>query len=138
MQTSDVGEAFRPLVPPAVVTAAYGVSWLYLVGCASPPIPLNIRSNPVCCNSDVSYESYKAYRKGPTPEEAAHFSEPTRIGMIATKRAVFQSIASMYGLSPPVSSFDCLTRTIAFSQGIAGIYNSHRCEAGEEGVHERL
>jgi len=74
--TSDVGEAFRPVVPPALVSAAYGVSWLYLGG-------------------DVAYESYKAYRKGPSPIEAAHFSEPTRIGMVAVKRAVFQSIASM-------------------------------------------
>jgi len=74
--TSDVGEAFRPVVPPAVVTAAYGISWLYLAG-------------------DVGYESYKAHRKGPTPLEAAHFSEPTRVGMIAVKRAVFQSVASM-------------------------------------------
>lgn len=32
LQTSDVGEAFRPVVHPAVVTAAYGVSWLYLTG----------------------------------------------------------------------------------------------------------
>lgn len=31
-QTSDVGEAFRPIVPPALVTAAYGISWLYLGG----------------------------------------------------------------------------------------------------------
>lgn len=31
-QTSDIGEAFRPVVPPWVVTAAYGVSWLYLSG----------------------------------------------------------------------------------------------------------
>ncbi|KIP07723.1 hypothetical protein PHLGIDRAFT_105335 [Phlebiopsis gigantea 11061_1 CR5-6] len=74
--TSDVGEAFRPVVPPAVVTAAYGVSWLYLTG-------------------DVGYESYKAHRRGPSPLEAAHFSEPTRVGMVAVKRAVFQSIASM-------------------------------------------
>lgn len=74
--TSDVGEAFRPVVPPAVVTAAYGISWLYLAG-------------------DVGYESYKAHRQGPSPIEAAHFSEPTRIGMIAVKRAVFQSVASM-------------------------------------------
>ncbi|GBE79393.1 hypothetical protein SCP_0205910 [Sparassis crispa] len=74
--TSDVGEAFRPVVPPVVVSAAYGISWLYLAG-------------------DVSYESYKAHRKGPSPLEAAHFSEPTRIGMVAVKRAVFQSIASM-------------------------------------------
>ncbi|TFY53638.1 hypothetical protein EVJ58_g9342 [Rhodofomes roseus] len=74
--TSDIGEAFRPVVPPAVVTAAYGISWLYLTG-------------------DVGYEAYKAHRRGPSPLEAAHFSEPTRVGMVAVKRATFQSIASM-------------------------------------------
>ncbi|KAN0127013.1 Mitochondrial 18 KDa protein (MTP18) domain containing protein [Russula decolorans] len=74
--TSDVGEAFRPIVPPSVVTAAYGISWLYLVG-------------------DVSYESYKAHRRGPTLFEAAHFTEPTRVGLVAAKRAAFQSVASM-------------------------------------------
>ncbi|KAI0307368.1 mitochondrial 18 KDa protein-domain-containing protein [Multifurca ochricompacta] len=74
--TSDVGEAFRPLVPPSLVTAAYGVSWLYLAG-------------------DVSYESYKAHRRGPTPLQAAHLTEPTRIGLVAVKRATFQSVASM-------------------------------------------
>ncbi|KAI0723023.1 mitochondrial 18 KDa protein-domain-containing protein [Earliella scabrosa] len=74
--TSDVGEAFRPVVHPAVVTAAYGISWLYLA-------------------SDVGYETYKAHRRGPTPLEAAHFSEPTRLGMVAVKRSVFQSVASM-------------------------------------------
>ncbi|KAG6866525.1 hypothetical protein C0991_003069 [Blastosporella zonata] len=74
--TSDVGEAFRPVVPPWVVTAAYGVSWLYLAG-------------------DVGYESYKAHHRGPTPIEAANFSEPTRIGITAVQRAAFQSIASM-------------------------------------------
>ncbi|KAI6151809.1 mitochondrial 18 KDa protein-domain-containing protein [Pisolithus tinctorius] len=74
--TSDVGEAFRPLVPPAVVKAAYGISWLYL-------------------SADVSYEAYKAHRRGPSPSEVAHLSEPTRIGLVAVKRALFQSIASM-------------------------------------------
>ncbi|KAG8956572.1 hypothetical protein FRC04_000050 [Tulasnella sp. 424] len=74
--TSDIGEAFRPVVPPWLVTGGYAISWLYL-------------------GVDVSYESYKAYRQGPTPIEAANFSETTRIGMLATKRAVFQSIASM-------------------------------------------
>ncbi|RPD61840.1 hypothetical protein L227DRAFT_573721 [Lentinus tigrinus ALCF2SS1-6] len=74
--TSDVGEAFRPVVHPAIVTAAYGISWLYLAG-------------------DVGYETYKAHRRGPTPLEAANFSEPTRLSMIAVKRSVFQSIASM-------------------------------------------
>jgi len=74
--TSDIGEAFRPVVPPWIVTAAYGISWLYLTG-------------------DVGYESYKAHRRGPSALEAAHFSEPVRIGMVAVERATFQSIASM-------------------------------------------
>jgi mitochondrial fission process protein 1 len=34
LETSDVGEAFRPLVNPTFVTAAYGISWLYLTGYA--------------------------------------------------------------------------------------------------------
>ena len=46
-------------------------------------------------SSDVGYESYKAHRRGPTPFEAAHYTEPTRVGLIAVKRAVFQSVASM-------------------------------------------
>jgi len=74
--TSDVGEAFRPVVSPHLVTAAYGISWIYLIG-------------------DVSYESYKAHKLGPSPLEAANFSESTRVGMVAVKRGVFQSIASM-------------------------------------------
>ncbi|TEB35335.1 hypothetical protein FA13DRAFT_1811058 [Coprinellus micaceus] len=74
--TSDIGEAFRPVVPPWVVTAAYGVSWLYLSG-------------------DVAYETYKAHHRGPSPVEAANFSEPTRLTISAVQRAAFQSIASM-------------------------------------------
>ncbi|KAG8749971.1 hypothetical protein FRC14_000913 [Serendipita sp. 396] len=75
--TSDVGEAFRPVVHPRIITAAYGISWLYLAG-------------------DVGYESYKAYRRGPSALDVADgFSERTRIGMTAVQRAVFQSIASM-------------------------------------------
>lgn len=30
--TSDVGEAFRPVVPRWIVRSAYGVSWLYIAG----------------------------------------------------------------------------------------------------------
>ncbi|KAJ4472200.1 mitochondrial 18 KDa protein-domain-containing protein [Lentinula aciculospora] len=74
--TSDIGEAFRPVVPPWIVTAAYGISWLYLTG-------------------DVGYETYKAHRKEPTALEAANFSEPTRLAFTAVQRATFQSIASM-------------------------------------------
>ncbi|OJT10536.1 hypothetical protein TRAPUB_12974 [Trametes pubescens] len=44
---------------------------------------------------DVGYETYKAHRRGPSALEAATFSEPTRLSMVAVKRAVFQSVASM-------------------------------------------
>ncbi|WVQ84089.1 hypothetical protein IAT38_006234 [Cryptococcus sp. DSM 104549] len=74
--TSDVGEAFRPIVPPYVVTAAYGISWAYLLG-------------------DVSFTTYKSSQLGPTPLEAANMSEPTRLALVAVKRSVFQGVASM-------------------------------------------
>lgn len=74
--TSDVGEAFRPVVHPGIVTAAYGISWAYLLG-------------------DVSYETYKAHKKGPTPLESSIFSEPARLSLVAVERGTFQAIASM-------------------------------------------
>lgn len=30
--TSDVGEAFRPIVNPKIVSAAYAISWSYVIG----------------------------------------------------------------------------------------------------------
>jgi hypothetical protein len=60
---------------------SYGISWAYLAG-------------------DVAYETYKAYRKGPTPLDIEDgFSERTRLGVVATQRAVFQSLASMWVLN---------------------------------------
>lgn len=41
---------------------------------------------------------------GPSPVEAANFSESTRIGMLVVKRAVFQSVASMCVHVPPFFS----------------------------------
>ena len=61
--------------------------------------------------SDVGYEGYKAYSRGPSPIEAANFSESTRIGMLVVKRAVFQSIASMC-VHCPERQPDILTRTL--------------------------
>jgi len=61
--------------------------------------------------SDVGYEGYKAYSRGPSPIEAANFSESTRIGMLVVKRAVFQSIASMCVYCPERQP-DILTRTL--------------------------
>ncbi|KAG5980608.1 hypothetical protein E4U55_003833 [Claviceps digitariae] len=40
--TSDIGESFRPVAHPKLVRAAYGISWLYIIG-------------------DVSHEGYRAY-----------------------------------------------------------------------------
>jgi len=64
-------------VPPLLVTAAYGISWVYLIG-------------------DVSYETYKSHTKGPSPlERAAKLTEQTRLGLVAVERATFQAVASM-------------------------------------------
>ncbi|KAG0171317.1 hypothetical protein DFQ28_003851 [Apophysomyces sp. BC1034] len=65
--TSDYGEAFRPLVSPLVVKAAYGVSWAYL-------------------GLDVSYEAYKAIHAG---------KDNATVATIVAKRTIFQSLASM-------------------------------------------
>jgi fission process protein 1 len=88
-----------------LVTAAYGISWIYLAGFLQFIMEL---FRVIYWNGrDVSYEAYKAHRRGPTPLEAAHFSENARIGMVAVQRAAFQSIASMSVLLslPPSLSF---------------------------------
>jgi len=79
--TSDVGEAFRPVVSPKLVTAAYGVSWLYLGG-------------------DVAYEGYKGHlaytaKKNAGIPSMAMPSEMQEVGLAVAKRAIFQSTASM-------------------------------------------
>jgi fission process protein 1 len=65
--TSDVGEAFRPVAHPRLVTAAYAISWGYVV-------------------ADVSYEGYKEKKRG---------GDTMDITNVVAKRAVFQSLASM-------------------------------------------
>jgi mitochondrial fission process protein 1 len=66
--SSDVGEAFRPVVHKNVVRGAYAVSWLYVIG-------------------DVSYETYdKYYRLEFRGWDMFH---------ITSKRLVFQTFASM-------------------------------------------
>lgn len=68
--SSDVGEAFRPLTRPAVVTAAYGISWAYILG-------------------DVGYACYKA-AKTLNPDDPFYKED---IAWIGARRGVFQSIA---------------------------------------------
>ena len=63
--------------------------------------------------SDIGYEGYKAYQRGPSPIEAANFSEPTRIGFLVAKRAVFQSIASMCVRVPAAWDIQCRDKNVA-------------------------
>ncbi|KAM0324933.1 hypothetical protein ACHAQA_007899 [Verticillium albo-atrum] len=101
--TSDIGESFRPVAHPNFVRAAYGISWLYILG-------------------DVSYEGYKSYlhnqriinpalqlterqehisglqpvetpEKTPLPAGTVPPLEDYRTVMV--QRAIFQSLASM-------------------------------------------
>ncbi|KAG0680468.1 hypothetical protein C6P42_004914 [Pichia californica] len=89
--TSDIGESFRPVAHPKLVTLGYGISWAYLVG-------------------DVAFESWKSklmqegkYRKGLKPWDTIPEADQLAKSqyndldwkLIGVKRAVFQSIASM-------------------------------------------
>lgn len=71
--TSDVGEAFRPVVPRWIVNAAYGLSFAYVAG-------------------DVTYEAYHAHRHGETKEG---------ITRTVVQRSIFQVLASLVGRYGP-------------------------------------
>jgi fission process protein 1 len=66
--TSDVGEAFRPVVHVNVVRSAYAISWAYVLG-------------------DVGIETYDKYNRLEFRGQDIHH--------VWTKRAIFQSVASM-------------------------------------------
>ena len=63
-----IGEAFRPIVHPVIVKAAYGISWLYVL-------------------SDVAISTYN--------EKQKETSTTGTVLRTATKTAIFQSTASM-------------------------------------------
>ncbi|OAV91446.1 hypothetical protein, variant [Puccinia triticina 1-1 BBBD Race 1] len=69
--TSDVGEAFRPVVNPKVVTGAYGISIAYVVG-------------------DVAYEGWKGHLQAQGDP-----NDNLVIGLKVARRAAFQGTASM-------------------------------------------
>lgn len=97
--TSDIGESFRPVAHPYLVTFGYGVSWAYLIG-------------------DVGYAAWKVkmktegrYTPGLKPWHAAPEANPDAAAVyksavahntadsdwraMLVKRGVFQSLASM-------------------------------------------
>ncbi|KNC97660.1 uncharacterized protein SPPG_07127 [Spizellomyces punctatus DAOM BR117] len=65
--TSDVGEAFRPVVDPRIVKAAYAISFGYV-------------------GFDVAFEGVKAAKEGKDEKEIAR---------VVVKRSVFQGLASL-------------------------------------------
>ncbi|KAN0063801.1 hypothetical protein ACQY0O_003852 [Thecaphora frezii] len=67
--SSDIGEAFRPLTRPEVVRAAYGISWLYLLG-------------------DVSYAGYKQAKLHETLLDQPGPVETAEEKLIAAARAL--------------------------------------------------
>ena len=69
--SSDVGEAFRPLARPFVVTAAYGISWAYIF-------------------TDVGYTCWQA------AQDREHDSTlAADLAWIAARRGTFQTLASI-------------------------------------------
>ncbi|KAK9471674.1 mitochondrial 18 KDa protein-domain-containing protein [Dipodascopsis tothii] len=81
--TSDIGESFRPVVNPKAVSAAYAISWTYILG-------------------DVAYEGYKArlhqqeYAAAVAADPAAAAqAAPDDWRLVTLERGIFQSIASM-------------------------------------------
>ncbi|KAM3527425.1 hypothetical protein NHJ13051_002963 [Beauveria bassiana] len=91
--TSDIGESFRPVAHPKVVRAAYGISWLYLIG-------------------DVSHEGYRAYIHNqrilnPQMELTPHQQKITGLPATVTEKLT-------PGVVPPLEDY----RTVMVQRGI--------------------
>ncbi|KAJ6786309.1 hypothetical protein PWT90_08745 [Aphanocladium album] len=91
--TSDVGESFRPVAHPKIVRAAYGISWLYLLG-------------------DVSHEGYRAWVHNqrilnPQMELTEHQQKITGLPATETKQLA-------PGVVPPLEDY----RTVMVQRGV--------------------
>ncbi|KAH8602098.1 mitochondrial 18 KDa protein-domain-containing protein [Bisporella sp. PMI_857] len=105
--TSDIGESFRPVAPPNLVRAAYGVSWAYLVG-------------------DVSHEGYKAYCSNQRilhpelPREAAqerYNDAKTELSTAASDNG----LSLKPGVVAPINDYRTVMVQRALFQGIASM-----------------
>lgn len=98
--TSDIGESFRPVAHPNLVRAAYGISWLYILG-------------------DVSYEGYKAYLQNqrvlhPPPPPPEHLAKPVG-GQVAESAETSQVQSQVQpGKVAPLEDY----RTVMVQRGI--------------------
>lgn len=96
--TSDIGESFRPVAHPVMVKFGYGVSWLYILG------DVLYASWIVKMKSEGRYTpGLRPWSEIPAPNavaaEAFHASSDklvdTDYRLVAVKRGIFQSLASM-------------------------------------------
>lgn len=92
--TSDIGESFRPVAHPRLVTTAYGISWVYILG-------------------DVSYEGYKAYLQNQKKLFPKTQSEPWRDGSAELGTSSPGSGGEARGI-PPLEDY----RTVMAQRGI--------------------
>jgi len=100
--TSDIGESFRPIAHPWLVTGAYGISWAYLVG-------------------DVGHEGYKAYLRN---QRTRHPGVP---GVVATRSSDAREVLTAtdekpeVGHVPAIEDFRSVMVQRAVFQGIASM-----------------
>ncbi|KAI5962483.1 uncharacterized protein KGF55_003559 [Candida pseudojiufengensis] len=95
--TSDIGESFRPVAHPWIVKTGYAISWLYLIGDVSYAAWMtNLKSQ------GRYVPGLKPWDPAPAPNLIAaetfketHSPIDSDWKIVAVKRGVFQSIASM-------------------------------------------
>ncbi|WLF79033.1 hypothetical protein PVL30_002784 [Lodderomyces elongisporus] len=95
--TSDIGESFRPVAHPILVKAGYAVSWLYILG------DVSFAAWTTKMKSEGRYiPGLKPWDKEPEPSLLAaetfkhtHNTIDSDWKLVALKRGIFQSVASM-------------------------------------------
>lgn len=108
--TSDIGESFRPIAHPGIVRAAYGISWLYILG-------------------DVSYEGYKSYLHNQRVINPALALTPREARIIGEKSPVSDATAAPpkspadveHGTVPPLEDYRTVMVQRAIFQSIASM-----------------
>ncbi|CCH44247.1 hypothetical protein BN7_3808 [Wickerhamomyces ciferrii] len=95
--TSDIGESFRPAVPPIAVKACYGISWAYILGDVSYEAwKAKLRKEGRYIPGLKPWETDKIPEKGDfTAQQLAELNKLPDWRLVGLERGLFQSIASM-------------------------------------------
>ncbi|KAK5987994.1 hypothetical protein PT974_12130 [Cladobotryum mycophilum] len=98
--TSDIGESFRPVAHPNIVRAAYGISWVYILGDVSHEGYRSYWRNQRILNPQLQLTPHQRKVSGLPEVETTNLTpgevpplEDYRTVMV--QRAIFQSVASM-------------------------------------------